>query len=58
VRAVDQSLFVAASRGRCSWETQNAIQGEERRGDGREIIRIKGVSEVWRGDGASVVLWT
>ena len=37
--------------------TENAIRGEERRGEGRGIIRIKGLSEVWRGDGASVVLW-
>ncbi len=55
--ACDQSLFVAASCGQFSWETENAIRGEERRGEGRGIIRIKGVSEVWREDGASVVLW-
>ncbi len=55
VSAIDQSLFVAASRGRFSWETENAIRGEERRGEGRGIIKIKRVSEVWRGDGASVV---
>jgi len=48
-------MFVAASRGRCLWETENAIRGEERREEGRGIIRIKGVSEVWREDGVSVV---
>ena len=53
--AIDQSMFVAASRGRFSWETVNTIRGEERRGEGRGIIKIKWVSEVWRGDGASVV---
>jgi hypothetical protein len=53
VSAFDQSLFVTASCGQFSWETENAIRGEERRG----IIRIKEVSEVWREDGASVVLW-
>jgi hypothetical protein len=36
---------------------ENAIRGEERRGERRGIIRIKGVSEVWRGDGTSGVLW-
>jgi len=36
VRANDQSLFVAASRRRFSWETENAIRGEERRREGRE----------------------
>ena len=55
--AFDQSLLVAASCGQFSWETENAIRGEERRGERRGIIRIKGVSEVWRGDGASGVLW-
>ena len=49
----DQSLLVAASCGQFSWETENAIRGEERRG----VNRIKEVSEVWREDGALVVLW-
>jgi hypothetical protein len=32
VNAFDQSLFVAASCGQFSWETENAIRGGERRG--------------------------
>jgi len=36
VSAIDQSLLVAASRGRFSWETENAVRGEERRQEGRE----------------------
>ena len=55
--AFDQSLFVAVSCGQLSWETENAIRGEERRGKRKGIIRIKGVSDVWREDGTSVVLW-
>ena len=55
--AFDQSLFVTASCGLFSWEMENAIRGEERRGERRGIIRIKRVSEVWRKDGTSVVLW-
>ena len=58
MNAINQSLFVTASRSQFSWETENAIRGEERRGgEERGMIRIKGVSEVWRGDGASGVLW-
>jgi hypothetical protein len=57
VSAFDQSLFVAASCGQFSCETKNAIRGEERRRERRGIIRIKGVSEVWREAGASVILW-
>jgi len=58
VSAIDRSLLVAASPGRFSWETENVVRGEERRGEGRGIITIKGVAKVYRGDGTSVVLWT
>jgi hypothetical protein len=36
---------------------ENVIQGKEGRGERRWVIRIKGVSEVWRQDNALVVLW-
>ncbi len=55
VSTIDQSLFVATSRGQLSWETENAVRVRE--GEGRGTVRIKGVSAVWRGDGVSAVPW-